>query len=593
MTMLAQLVLLALAFSVSSGTPTGLHFSNLDISETAVDTVVGSIECLDSESPTLFTLQNAGDVPFELSPVSDTSFATLFRTSELDYETGPDEYELQVTCADSSDSVSATATVNILPANEYLPVYSPDTLVISISEVTAAGTILASQSPGAVEHFTVSDQDRGEDGVLKFSFSQLTDDSIANTYFWINATDGSITLTRMIDVDIDYRSSVTLEVVACDGNRDENLCPIWIVDIVIGSVNEFTPQFSQPTYTTANQEYAEGDYQDELIATVSCTDEDTGVGELNSIELVEGLAPLQLVKVSDGQAEVLLSGSLDSEVIRAQELQVELNCSDTGSPPRTAIATLILHVKDLDDNLPEFTEPLYESNVDETLVVGSEVVAVVCTDKDYGAGDLADIRILNASSEVAQMFEVDSKTGSITLNKSLDFDAGAQSYQLTVVCRDSADNEVTARVNLNVLPVNDEQVRFTRSQYEFSVDRLKLPGEVVGKVETMDGDLDPQQVISYSIEDNPNFSIDDGGQVVLEDFILFLEGDHFRLSVTASDGANEEARSVVLVTVNGPLSVLDIVLIIAGDLLLLLAIVLLVGLIYCYKRWKKRQETCT
>ena len=566
--------------AVSSGTPTGLHFIIDDILETTVETEVGRIECLESDSPTCCTLHTAEDVPFEINPAGNTNIATLDRTAELDYETGPDEYELQVTCADSSGSVSATTTVTILPDNEYLPMYSPDTLEINISEVTAAGTILASQSPGAVEHFTVSDQDRGDDGVLKFSFSQLTDDSMAITHFGINATDGTITLTRMIDVDIDYRRSVTLEVVVCDGNRDENLCPIWIVDIVIASVNEFTPRFSQPTYTTANQEYIEGDYRDKLIATVSCTDEDTGEGELNSIELVESLAPLQLVKVSDGQAEVLLSGSLDSEVIMAQELQVELNCSDTGSPPRTAIATLILHVKDLDDNLPEFTEPLYESNVEETLGAGSEVVAVVCTDKDYGAGDLADIRLLNASSEVAQTFEVDPETGSITLNKSLDFDAGTQSYQFTVVCRDSADNEVTARVNLNVLPVNDEQVWFTRSQYEFSVDRLKLRGEVVGKVETTDGDLDAQQVISYSIEDNPNFSVDDNGQVVLEDFILFLEGDHFRLSVTASDGANEEARSVVLVTVDGPLSVLDIVLIIAGALLLL-AIVLPIGLVYC------------
>ena len=573
--------------AVSSGTPTGLHFIIDDILETTVETEVGRIECLNSESPTLFTLQNAEDVPFEINPAGNTNIATLDRTAELDYETGPDEYELQVTCADSSGSVSATTTVTILPDNEYLPMYSPDTLEIDISEVTAAGTILASQSPGAVEHFTVSDQDRGDDGVLKFSFSQLTDDSMAITHFGINATDGTITLTRMIDVDIDYRRSVTLEVVVCDGNRDENLCPIWIVDIVIASVNEFTPRFSQPTYTTANQEYIEGDYRDKLIATVSCTDEDTGEGELNSIELVESLAPLQLVKVSDGQAEVLLNGSLDSEVIRAQELQVQLNCSDTGSPPRTAIATLILHVKDLDDNLPEFTEPLYESNVEETLGAGSEVVAVVCTDKDYGAGDLADIRLMNVSSEVAQTFEVDPETGSITLNKSLDFDAGTQSYQFTVVCRDSADNEVTARVNLNVLPVNDEQVWFTRSQYEFSVDRLKLRGEVVGKVETTDGDLDAQQVISYSIEDNPNFSVDDNGQVVLEDFILFLEGDHFRLSVTASDGANEEARSVVLVTVDGPLSVLDIVLIIAGALLLLLAIVLLIGLVYCVMKSKR------
>ena len=65
--------------AVSSGTPTGLHFIIDDILETTVETEVGRIECLESDSPTLFTLQNAEDVPFEINPAGTL---TLRRLSE-------------------------------------------------------------------------------------------------------------------------------------------------------------------------------------------------------------------------------------------------------------------------------------------------------------------------------------------------------------------------------------------------------------------------------------------------------------------------------------------------------------------------------
>ena len=515
----------------------------------------------------------------------NSNIATLFRTAQLDYETGPDAYELHVTCADSSGSISDSTVVPIIPVNEHSPVVSPNPITVHISEVTPAGTVLASQSdPQALETFSASDQDRGNDGVLEFKFSALTDDAIVFAHFSINATDGTITLTNVFDVDNEYRSVLTVEVVVCDGEREDNQCRVWIVDIIISSVNEFTPQFSQGMYTTVNQEYDEGEYGDELIATVSCTDGDTGAGELNGIELANSPAPLRLVKVSNEQSDVVLSGSLDSDMIRAQELVVELVCSDSGNPPKSATSTLLIRVKDLDDNLPQFTQPLYEVDVRETLSVGNQVEGVACTDADYGAGELEGVRLLNASDVVTRTFDIDPRTGGITLREKLDFDAGYQSYLFSVVCSDSAGNEVTARVNLSVVPANDEPVQFTMSEYEFSIDRLMLPGGVVGRVETTDGDLDPQQVISYTIEDNRHFSIDSSGEIVLESFILIAEGDRFRLRVTASDGANEEAGAVVVVTVDGALSVLDIVLIIAGALVLAGLVIGLPCGVYCIRR---------
>ena len=90
-------------------------------------------------------------------------------------------------------------------------------------------------------------------------------------------------------------------------------------------------------------------------------------------------------------------------------------------------------------------------------------MGVACTDQDYGAVDFEGISLLNPSSKVAQTFDIDPKTGSITLKEKLDFDAGPESYQFFVVCSDSAGNRVMERVDITVLPTEDEKVPTTPS----------------------------------------------------------------------------------------------------------------------------------
>ena len=582
--------------AVTAGLPSGLFPSEFSLLETEPDSEVGLLECEDSTaSPTTFSLENQEDVPFQLSQqIGGSNIARLLRTTELDYDTGAELYQLMVNCSDAEGSVSGIVTVRVLPVNDNEPQFTLDPEIITISEVTPAGTVIASQGGEGLGKITVSDADRGEDGVLEFSFLPIADDVIELTHFMINSTDGTITLNETIDTDIEFRASLDLEVRVCDGERPKTSCLVTVVLIVILPVNEFAPQFSQPHYNTTETAYDEGEYSELVIATVVCTDMDSHVGNLAGIKLISSLAPLTLVELSEGVVDVVMNGSLDYEVIRALRLDIQLICSDTGSSMKTATATLTLNVRSLDDNLPQFSQPLYLPEVLETLSLGSELTRVVCTDNDYGAGALAGVQLFNVSSEVNRTFTIDPETGRITLIRSLDYDAGLRSYKFSVLCSDTEGNEVTAGVTLTVLPANDERVQFIKSEYQFSVDRLELPGHVVGQLETLDRDLDPEQVISYSIENNRHFDIDNRGRIVLRHFVLFLEGDHFRLSVSASDGVNEQATALVIVEIDGYLSVLDIVLIISG-IIVLSAVVGVVCCGYCvvrYRRYKRYVVLC-
>ena len=568
-----------------SAVPEGLSPVAFTVSETATDAEVATVECVASDitSPT-FKIDNITAL-FQISRIGNSNLANIIRTAELDYDSGPSSYHLLVTCTDSTGSVSDIITVNIEPVNDHLPTYETIPPLISINETTPAGTVLASQGSEGLVQIIVSDNDRGEDGVLTFRFASTTDDALEATHFSMNETDGTIYLTNQLDVDVDLIYTVTLNVVVCDGDRAENMCRQENVVVVIASVNEFDPQFTESSYSTRETVYNEGDYASHVIASVQCTDSDRNVGAIEGIHLLSSEVPLVLVEQADGSADLVLNGTLDYEVIRMSEVEVELLCSDNGARSDTAKVTL--HIQGLDDNLPEFTDLMYNVEVKETYSVNTQVLVAQCSDADYGAGALVGVQLLNPNSEAGKTFRVDSKTGVITLDKSLDYDKGLQSYVFTVLCTDSASNEAVAGVNITVLGVNDEPVRFTMSEYNFTVNRLELPGVVVGHLETRDDDIEPEQQITYSIEDNTKFDIDRRGRVILQHFILFLEGDHFRLTITASDSENDDATTLVIVAVDGYFSVLDIVLIIAGVVVLPVIIVVIIA-ICCIVKQRRR-----
>ena len=565
-------------FPGASAVTTGLAPVDFSVSETDIATEIGFIECTTTTAippaPT-FTLEN-DDAPFELTRIGESNIATLTRTTELDYDTGPTSYRLLVTCSDSIGSVSDNVTVTILPENDNLPEYSTEPDVITIRETAPAGTVVASQGSDGLANIIVSDGDRGEDGELTFMFSAVTDDALEMTHFQMDETDGTISLTRPLDVDMEFIVSESLEVLICDGNRPQNLCKIVNVAIVITSINEFDPQFSQPSYLTNEHTYSEGDYSEVVIATVACTDMDQGEGALDHIQLLDSGLPLELVALSAGVANIVLNGSVDYEVIRMSEVELQLICFDKSQPPKTDSASLTLNIQDLDDNLPQFNTSSYTALVPETRAPGSVLLTLECRDDDYGAGALTGVQLSEPSRLVAETFRVDPASGELTLTKPLDYDSGLRlSYEFDVVCSDSAGNVAIASVNITVLSVNDEPVAFNRSEYNFTVDRLKLPGVVVGQVMASDRDIDPLQHITFSIEHNRHFEIDGDGQIVLSSVILFIEGNYFTLTVTASDGVNNETTALVNVRVSGHMSVLDIA-IIAGSLTLAGTIILLV-----------------
>ena len=417
---------------------------------------------------------NSNPVPFDVG----TTTGSLSVTADLDYETTT-SYSFALICANVSDpSITGTGMVqiDILPVNEFEPVLSRNSFQTTIFENAAVGTTIAANEPGLSRpggplRYTVTDGDDGPDGNITFTLSEGSQNNTENARFFdLDFITGSLVLRQRLDVDNipNAFDRVALRITACDVYPPGEQCPNLLVDLIVFSANDNTPQFSADTY---------------------------------------------------------------------------------------------------------------EVSYPESIPVGTLIITAICTDNDKGAGEFSGIEIYQPTSELWQI--PNSQNGTVFLNMSLDYEK-VEMHEFTLCCFDTGGRQDFATVTMNVLPINDNKPQFNQSEYDFVMDRTtSVLYTEIGQVEAVDPDLGSGGTITYSIEENDNFAIDaNEGIIMLDDFVLTNEGSYFNMTVVASDGDfNDTAR--VIITVSGPLSIIEIVSTGLGGLIVVLLILFICTCICC------------
>lgn len=71
-----------------------------------------------------------------------------------------------------------------------------------------------------------------------------------------------------------------------------------------------------------------------------------------------------------------------------QSINVTVRASDSGIPPKTTEQLFTIDIININDNLPIFSEPFYEAEINENATVRQNVITVSASDLDlppYGA----------------------------------------------------------------------------------------------------------------------------------------------------------------------------------------------------------------
>ena len=336
-----------------------------------------SVNCLLDGAPSssiTYTLQG-GDTVFQVN--ESTGDLLLQTESQLDYESRT-RYTFGVQCSAPSVTLPGVALVdfNVLPVNEYRPRPNRNSMNVLISETTALGTIVASTraDDGALNVFSATDDDDGPDGELRYTLG--FNENL--TSFAVDPLTGSVTVTQSLDTDNTPNGflSESFRLTMCDVNPPIDSCPAILLLVLIFSSDDNLPVFSQELYTVR---VLESVTTGSIIANVSCTDADAGVGVFKNITLSSSLFN---VTADPNKQEVGLNGLLDFETARTHN--ISLTCYDTVG--NTARATLIVIVEPVNDNMPQFTSSSFFFTMNRILTTGNEVGRVMAVDGDHEVG---------------------------------------------------------------------------------------------------------------------------------------------------------------------------------------------------------------
>uniref|UniRef100_A0A8C3ER91 Uncharacterized protein n=1 Tax=Corvus moneduloides TaxID=1196302 RepID=A0A8C3ER91_CORMO len=241
--------------------------------------------------------------------------------TKLDYESQRN-YTFNISLSDGSTTDYATVFIRVTDVNDNSPVFGTTNTTIAIPENEPVGTKVTSVS--------ATDADEGFNGLVVFS---------------LKGGEGKM--------DIDSSGFILLEKVL---DREEqgfyNLTVI--ANLELGST----------------------------LLTLSATDRDAGPNAVVTYQIVDQQpqtsSPVFLVNPSTGQLS--LNQQLDYETINKFEVKVE--ASDGGQPSLSNETLVVVHVEDVNDNPPEFSQAAYDVFVFENHQKGSPVYTFSVADKD-------------------------------------------------------------------------------------------------------------------------------------------------------------------------------------------------------------------
>lgn len=360
--------------------------------------------------------------------------------------------------------------ITIQDVNDNQPIFNQSRYFATVPENATVGT--------TVLQVSATDNDAGDNGQVEYSINRRQSDR--DIMFKIDSTTGVISVNKPLDFET--KELHELVIVA----KDHGLQPLEttaFVSIKVTDVND-----NQPTINViflsddATPKISESAQPGEFVARISVNDPDskTEYSDIN-VTLSGGDGHFGLTTRDNIIYLVIVSLPLDRELKPNYTLNVE--ATDTGTPPLHATRTINLKVTDINDNSPEFEKESYHANVMEVSDPGTSVIRVVAHDIDEGNNSVITYSLVDTPDTHSSWFRIDSNSGLVTTRAHVDCETNPEP-QLTVVATDSGFPPLSssAKVFVTIHDVNDNEPIFDQSFYNVSVAENEPVGRCILKV---------------------------------------------------------------------------------------------------------------
>ena len=473
-----------------------------------------------------YSIENATFSVFTI----DKDTGAIYTSDFLDRES-VDEYKFNVLAVDGGKgtvkSSRAIVTVIITDANDHTPQFDEFPFKINMTATPPIGVPLL--------RLSATDPDLGAHSQLTYNLVRPEQRAL----FELSASEGILTIQNG-DVSWEPGTIQTLEVSVSDAGRPPR-SSTGLVEVLIEGGPAVSLTFQQQTY---HAEVAENPNSGEDVTKVHAVRSDGRRQRVIYTFLRGNEAGAFEINSNNGLIRVR-----DPEVIDYENhKQFLLTIQGQGlgdEDDLNAFTTCIIKIKNVNDNVPKFTQPLYIARVMEGLPKASLVTTVTAFDLDYEKSNDITYEIVGGNVDEA-FYMTTAQPGVILTNTVLDREI-RDSYELTVAAKDNGQPSLTGscKVRISILDVNDSPLQFPAFP-PFRVSKDQLAGTLIATVRA--NEIDLQTTVVYLMKPGPHVDkvtlMTYTGQMFLKQPPSEWESNEIDVTVEAFDGVFKNDRKI-------------------------------------------------
>ncbi|XP_034543326.1 cadherin-23-like [Notolabrus celidotus] len=478
----------------------------------------------------------AGEIPVTLTVDTDADKFAISPEGELttkvklDYDESSHNYSVGISISDGTNSDSAVVEVQVTDVNDNSPVFSPSSITESVPEDAEVGS--------NVTAVPATDKDSGFNKELRYSLRG------GEGRFSVDPLSGMVSVAAGLDRET--KAEYQLLVVAEDQGRPTRSATATLL-VRVSDINDNAPVFSAAEYQA---EVLETESVGTSLLTLTAGDPDEGANGRVSFSILQQSPSSDpaAFELDSSNGTLRLAQTLDYSRVKVYSLIVQ--ASDGGIPSLTGNSSVVVKVKDVNNNPPEFSQERYDVVVSENLPSGASILTLEVTDRDEGGFSHGHFLFTSDTFDI-------NKQGVVSLRKDVSLDRETNdSYliQVRAVDQPTAGLTSTAQLNITVLDYNDNAPEFPVLPDPLQILEgdysEETPGEVFTIVPT-DADLGPNGEVTLSLSSpHPLFRLREDGTLLAVGPLDRESRETFELLVKASDKGQPQRETFTSVRVS-------------------------------------------